>query len=562
MPADLKPEEHLRRFRELETDASTLRNVWQEIQEYVVPWREPITSSTQSGSKQTDQLQDSTAIHSLTVASAAVHSLTAPVGSKWFHFAHPDPRAMQTVDIRDGLANATNTVRSILDKSLFSQESLEIVIDLLAFGTAALFWELKVPAPGRFPRVRFRALAPGSFVIAENPDGEVDTLYRKMRMTAEQIMRQWPHTTAKPVVEAISEKKYDTRFVVTHGVFPREDADHKNDLRVTPKNRPYGSLYMLSDSGTGAHVTGNVAGVGHSEVFVLDEGGYFEFPFLVPRWFKHSSEVYGRSIAMNALPDIRTLNRAVEMRFKAWQLAIGPPFATSDRGVMGDVRLQPYGRTYTKGDPRTAISKLDVAGDFNVANFNEELTRQSIRSSFFIDQIASAQSQGLTPKSATEVSINFEMMMRILGPVSTRIQSELLKPLVEGHLRGLERFGSINLSFMGDGQDLDVQFEGPLARATNIQEVDAISRWLQLNLPMAELKPEVFDWIDFSEVGKTTAFAVGMPPAVMKDEETVASEREQQRQAQQMEQLRGTAVDAAEVINKVSPTVTGTQNGR
>jgi hypothetical protein len=56
-------------------------------------------------------------------------------------------------------------------------------------------------------------------------------------------------------------------------------------------NNKYVSCYVHEDSG-----------------FLLSEKGFKEFPYAVPRYLKSSNETYGRSPAMNALPDVKMLN--------------------------------------------------------------------------------------------------------------------------------------------------------------------------------------------------------------------------------------------------------------
>jgi len=561
---DLNPQEHAARFTELETQAANFRNLWQEIQEYVTPWRDPITSSRGIGQKQTDRIFDSTAPTSLTISAAAVHSLTAPAGVRWFNLSHPDPEVAMLVEVGQALETATNAVRSSIHNSNFSQESQEVVLDLLAYGTGAIYWEMKNPTgTNPWPGIRFRALSPGSYVISEDAEGIVDTLYRKFSLSAGAIYRRWPETCGDVVKKLCAEGKLDHKMLVIHGVFPRhENVDMSNTMSVMPKNRPFGSIWLVTEGMGEEHRTGNAAGltpgIDAKGSQVLREDGFFDFPFLVPRWYKMSGESYGRSPIMNVLPTIRTLNKAVELRLKAWQLAIAPPMVTSDRGIIGDVRLNPFGRTHSKGDPRTAIMALNIGSDFNVANFQEEILKNEIKSALFIDQIASAQSQGLTPKSATEVSINFEMMMRILGPVSTRLQGEFLVPIVTGIYRALVRHEILStdmMSELGEG-GTSVIFEGPLARSTSIQEIDAISRWLQVALPLAEMKPEVLRYVDFEALGKVAADAVGIPRSIMKTDDAIQAEKEQEAQAQAMQGMMGMGTQVADIMNKVQPAVT------
>ena len=566
--ADLTIEEHAARAADLETQAANFRNVWQEIQDFVVPNRDPVISRVMQGQKETDFIFDSTAGQALIMAAAAMGGLTTPQGMKWFRYNTPDKALNELQEV--GAWAEDTTVRAIaaLNNSNFAAEDQMIRSDLLAFGTGALMMQEKRPVANRFPGFVFRALPPGSYVVAENEDGIVDTVYRKLTMSASAIVRRWEERAGKFVRDLVDSGQHDAQVRMLQAITPRnsDDVSLENDIRVPPKRRPWTNILMVMDStdvplastSTGFTPTGK-------PVHVITEGGFFEMPVLVPRWMKMSGESYGRSPIMTAMPDIRTLNQAVELRLKAWQLAIAPPVLTSDRGVIGDVRMNPYGRTHVRQNvrPQDAVVPLDLGVNFNVANFQEEELRQSIRRSLFIDTIQSAQSQGLTPKSATEVSINFEMMMRILGPVATPLQSEYLAPLAINVFRALERHDVLDPmpGALQELESLQVIYEGPLARAQSIQEVDAVSRFMQVALPLAEFNPEVMQWVNFSELGKTLAEAVSFPKIAMKSRGQVEQEAQQQAQQAQTEQQQTDVLGAAEVVNKVTPAVLGIANG-
>lgn len=564
---DLTIEEHAARAADLETQASNFRNVWQEIQDFVVPNRDPIISRVMQGQKETDFIFDSTAGHALIMAAAAMGGLTTPQGMSWFRYSTPDESLNQLQEVGAWAEDSTVRALGALNNSNFAAEDQMIRSDLLAFGTGALMMVEKQATADRFPGLIFRALPPGSYVVAENEDGIVDTCYRKLTMSAAAIVQRWEGKAGKFVMDLVDSGQHDAQVRLLQAIAPRngDEISPLNDLSVAPKRRPWTNILMVMDStdvplastSTGFTPTGK-------PVHVINEGGFFEMPVLVPRWMKMSGESYGRSPIMTAMPDIRTLNQAVELRLKAWQLAIAPPILTSDRGVIGDVRLNPYGRTHIRNqNPRDAVVPLELGANFNVANFQEEELRQSIRRALFIDTIQSAQSQGLTPKTATEVSINFEMMMRILGPVATPLQSEYLAPLVINIFRSMERHGAL-LPLPAPLQELgslQVIYEGPLARAQSIQEVDAASRFMQVALPLAELAPEIMQWINFSELGKTLADAVSFPKKAMKSRAEVEQQAQQQAAQQQAAQQQQDVLGAAEVVNKVTPAVLGLSNG-
>ena len=80
---------------------------------------------------------------------------------------------------------------------------------------------------------------------------------------------------------------------------------------------------------------------------LLRESGFREFPYVVPRYLKSSSnEIYGRSPAMNALPDVKMLNTMSKTTIKAAQKQIDPPLMVPDDGFVLPVRTVPGGLNF------------------------------------------------------------------------------------------------------------------------------------------------------------------------------------------------------------------------
>ena len=562
--AEMSVQEHAARAQELEVQASNFRNVWQEIHDFVLPNRDPIISRVMQGQKETDFLFDSSPTHALILAAAAMGGLTTPQNMQWFRYITADHGLNQLQEVGAWMEDTSMRARAVFNNSNFASEDHMIRVDLLGFGTAALMMDIKTARASGFPGFVFRTLPAGSYVIAEDADGIVDTVYRKLNMSAAAIIRRWGPEMAGQFVREKAAEKPDSQIRLLQAIAPRtgDNISLENSLQVPPKNRPWTNILMVLDSAE-VPLTGQSAGFSPitDPIHVIFEDGFWEMPVLVPRWQKMSGEVYGRSPIMIAMPDIRTLNAAVELRLKAWQLAIAPPVVTADRGVIGDVRLNPYARNNVRNlNPRDAIVTLDLGANFNVANFQEEELRQAIRRLLAIDTIQSAASQGLTPKSATEISVNFEMMMRIMGPMATPLQSEYLAPLVTNVFRAMQRHGAIlqppvPLQELGDPQ---VVYEGPLARAQSIQEVDAVSRFMQVALPLAELDPSIMQWVEFSELGKVIAEAVSFPQRAMRTREQVEALINQQAQRAAELQRQQDLLGAAEVVNQVTPAVLGT----
>ena len=142
---------------------------------------------------------------------------------------------------------------------------------------------------------------------------------------------------------------------------------------------------------------------------VVRTGGYNEFPYLVPRWSKATGEIFGRSPSYNALPDIKTLNKAVEIGLKAWAKAIDPPLLVTDDGVIGRVRMTPAGITVVRSD--TAIKPLQIGSNWQITDLKENQLRTAIRQAYYSDQLQLQEGPQMT---ATEVQVRYELMQKII----------------------------------------------------------------------------------------------------------------------------------------------------
>src|SRR5690606_8258094 len=122
--------------------------------------------------------------------------------------------------------------------------------------------------------------------IAEDDAGAIDTVYRRCRWTARQAaMRFGEDKLSKTIRDALKqEREQDKRFDFWHIVEPRKERDARR------RELPILSLYIEAES-----------------KHEIEEGGFHELPYVVPRWETAADEVYGRSPGMLALPDARTL---------------------------------------------------------------------------------------------------------------------------------------------------------------------------------------------------------------------------------------------------------------
>src|SRR5262249_10565887 len=147
------------------------------------------------------------------------------------------------------------------------------------------------------------------------------------------------------------------------------------------------------------------------------------------------------------------------------------------------------------------VEALNIPSNFDVANIQEDRLQAAIRAGFFVDLLQFQSKEG-TPISATEASIRFQTMQRILGPVVSRLQSEFLSPMIQRVVNILLRSGSVPQpppALQQRNVALELVFEGPLARVQRAANVEAINQFMSLIFPVAETMPDVLPRIDANE---------------------------------------------------------------
>jgi hypothetical protein len=253
----------------------------------------------------------------------------------------------------------------------------------------------------------------------------------------------------------------------------------------------------------------------------------------VPRWAKATGEIYGRSPSYNALPDIKTLNKAVEIGLKAWAKAIDPPLLVQDDGVVGRVRTTPAGITVIRNDG--AIKPLQTGSNWQITDMKETQLRTAIRQAYYSDQLQLQEGPQMT---ATEVQVRYELMQRLLGPTLGRFQSEFLNPLIERVFGIMFRAGAL-LPIPDAIQEakMDIEYVGPLARSQRMEEAQAIDRLYQLAANVAQIDPSIMDNINHDEAIRMRATLLGVPKSILVSRDDVAEKREAQQQAAMEQQM-------------------------
>jgi len=255
---------------------------------------------------------------------------------------------------------------------------------------------------------------------------------------------------------------------------------------------------------------------------------------------------------MNALPDVKMLNKMSETTIRAAQKQIDPPLMVPDDGFVLPVRTTPGALNFYRTGTRDRLEPLQIGANNPLGLNMEEQRRNAIRQAFYVDQLLMSQGPAMT---ATEVLQRNEEKMRLLGPVLGRLQSELLQPLISRSFALLLRNGLLPAApEQLQGQDIDIEYVSPLAKAQRLTDLQSMLRGFEVMMQVAEIAP-VMDYLDSDKLVQYLVEVTGIPARVIRSDDEVARIRRQQQQAQAQQAQMEQQMMNAEAAGQVAPLV-------
>ncbi len=506
---------------------------WQEVADYMLPRKAEITKQRASGDKRNISIFDATPIHALELLAASLHGMLTSSANRWFSLRFKETELNDSDEAKEWLEDATQRMYDVIAKSNFQQEIFECYHDLIAFGTACLMIE-----EDDEDTLNFSARHIKEIYIQENKKGYVDTIYRKFKMPAQAVLDKFGmENVSKEVLNSAKKNPFDDLTII-HVVRPRLEFDPK---KKDKKNMPFQSIYYEESTG-----------------HIIMIGGFKENHYVIPRYLKASTEIYGRSPGMNALPDVKVLNKMVENSLKAAAKQIDPPLLIPDDGMLAPIRMAPGSINYYRAGSRDRIEPLNINANTSITLNSENQRREAILKMFHVDQLVITENRNMT---ATEVLQRQEEKMRILGPVLGRLQSELLSPMIIRIFNIMLRNNLFQIApAILRSQELNIEYVSPIALAQKSSELQSIMRGLELFGSMAQAMP-VMDYIDENGLIKQLINILGLPAKMIKSDAEVQQIREERAQQQQMQMEMQQQLNESQVAKNAAPLAKVVQNG-
>jgi hypothetical protein len=447
----LTPEQIMKRQQLAQTKKDEFQQLYQDAYEFALPQRQlyGVWEGGSIGSKKMQRVFDSTAINSTQRFANRLQSVVFPPQSKWCTL---DAGSAIPFD-RKGAAQAVLDVYrdkmfDTLKQSNFDIAIGEFLLDM-AVGTACMMVQ---PGDDVQP-INFVPVPLFLVSYEEGANGQVDNVYRRMRMKGESISRQWPDAEIPPELQRrIDDKPTEDIELLEATIFDQKRGDYC--YHVIDKTSKVEIVYRRRKSS----------------------------PWVISRYMKVAGEIYGRGPLMTALPDIKTLNKTKELLLKNASLAVSGVYTAADDGVLNPntVRIVPGAiiPVARNGGPQgPALQALPRSGDFNVTQLVINDLVQNIKR-ILLDE--SLPPDNMSARSATEIVERMKELAQNLGSAFGRLINETMIPLVAKILEVMDEKGLIDMPLRVNGLEVKVTPVAPLAMAQNMEEVNAIMQYMQL----------------------------------------------------------------------------------
>ena len=505
----LEVKEIKRRFKKAQTHKEQWRSIYEEAYEYALPMRNLYDGYYEGdvpGQNKMKRVFDSTAIHSTARFANRIQSSLFPPQRSWCRLEPGNEiPADQKVQAQQALDFYSQRMFGIMNQSGFDLAMGEFLLDL-AVGTAVMLIQ---PGDDVTP-IRYTAIPSYHITFEEGPNGSVDTVYRRFKRPYRLIQQEFPDAD---IPDSMVQKYKD---------------DPTENVELLEGRIHYCIMTMEGDD-------------------KLLDRDLKSFPWVISRYMKASNERYGRGPVLYALPDIKTLNKVVELTLKNASISIGGVFTAVDDGVLNPQTISIIPGAVigvsSNGGPRgPSLAPLPRSGDANLSQIVSNDLRTNIKKTLLDESLAP---ENMSARSATEINAKLSELSQNLGSAFGRLISETMFPIVRRTLELMDEMGMIDLPLKVNGLEVTVVPISPLAMANNAEKLNEVLQFMQI---AQQLGPMGQTLIKMDAIGDYVADQLGIPASLR----TTPQERQQIQQqmmqaAQAAAQAQGVELPMQEV---------------
>ncbi len=470
----------MKRYQAAKVRKEQWESVYEDCYRFALPNRnlyEGYFEGKTVGQNKMSDVFDSTAISSTQRFANRIQSGLFPPQTDWCRLEPgndiPDQNKGEVQEVLDAYLEK---MFSVIRTSNFDLAMGEFLLDLCVGTGVMLIQEGDEMTP-----IRYTSIPMYLVCFEEGANGQVENVYRTLRLKAEQILIQFPDAKLN---ETLKRKVKDN---------PIEEIDF---LEATVKDLETGKYsYCI---------------IYKQEKLKVVERELKYSPWVVSRYMKAAGEVYGRGPLTVAIPDIKTLNKTKELLLKNSSLSIAGVYTAADDGVLNPntVVLKPGAiiPVARNGGPQgESLRPLSRSGDPQLSQIVIDQLQMSIKK-ILLDE--SIPRDDMSARSATEIQQRVQELAQNLGSAFGRLITEVMTPIVQRTLQIMDAQNLIELPLKVNGLEVKIKPVSPIAQSQNNQDINNVIQFAQI---VSQLGPEGQTILKIGKIADYIAEKLGIP---------------------------------------------------
>lgn len=537
----------LARWNSMKTARMNWDVLWDQCARYISPRKGNILTKITPGQEQTNRIYDTTAEEALGIGAAGLVTHIVPAGERWLRL-EPKGKKNASQEYAAWLDECSERLMTVFYDSNFYETIHEDFLDGLDFGTSCMLIDEDPEAVANFVNVPV-----GTFAIAENARGQVDTVGREWKWSARQAEQKWGKDALgenlKKALNSSNASDKAREFHFVHFVEPRKDVTYRGGP-VAGNQRPIRSVYLCVEDKN-----------------IIEEGGYYSMPYCVSRLLRSNNEVYGRGPGVQTLPRIKLLNAMVRDYLVAVEKLVNPPWLMGEDSAC---RMDNRANSQNYWDTSNPAGKPEQVQLKNNVQWCKEMIdeeRQGVRRAFYNEmfQLLTNLDERKREKTAYEVQQMVAEKLILFSPMFGRITREKLNPTVARVMdmmvrasypswqNGVDGLLPIPPPEAMQGAGYNIVYVSKIALAIKAADNQAFATMMTLVEQMAAIDPTVVNLFKWKDGARRVAHNVGLTAALIRTDREADKLTAQQQEAMQKQQAAQTAEIGTKAVANLGP---------
>lgn len=523
------------RRAELEVAYNALKSDWQDLADYFLP--RSVRFLARNVNKQpikNKKIKDSTPLLAVRNFSSGMMSGATSPATNWFKVKVKDYKQEDSYEVKSWCNSVEVLLRDIFNASNLYRVLPSVYKQLGVFGISAL--ALMNDETTIF---RCQLLPIGSYRIAKNQKGEVDTICRVYMETAKNLYDMFgEENVSREVLNAIHSNRYEEMFEVVHFIEPNKDFLPDS---VWASDKAFISVYYEYAS---------------NEEKFLSKSGFDRFPYAV-----FESEVNGEDVypcecpGVNALPDVKQLMSMVIDEGKAVKKMISPTYK-GPASLKNKKMIDAPAAFIEEDENGRGLSPIYEVNPrvLEVDSIIDKL-KESIKEIFYNDLFAMILNTAERSRTATEVNELKEEKMVLLSPLLQQIHSGL-NVIIDWVFQEC-----INLNILPEppaeimGANMDIEFVSTLAQAQKATKISAMERFTTFTVNLANsLDPALTKKINANKMVDDYADYANISPEQIVPTRDVEKQKQKDEESKKQQQAMEQIKQGSEIIQNIAGT--------